>query len=61
MEWRAGRFVVSSDLFNALGSNALLSVNTNIGDQSPSDPTSVFGAPRLRVSPRTLRLGLRVD
>jgi hypothetical protein len=56
-----GRFVLTSDLFNAFGSNALLSVNTNIGDQSPSDPASVFGAARLRVAPRTLRLGLRVD
>jgi len=61
-EWRAPRrAVVALDLFNAFGADALTSVNTNIGDQDPNDPTSVFGAARLRVAPRTLRLGVRVE
>ncbi len=62
LEWRARpSVIVTCDAFNLFGSNALLSINTNIGDQEPTDPTSVFGAPRLRVSPRTVRLGLRID
>jgi len=62
VEWRARRDIsVTCDAFNLFGSNALVAINTNIGDQEPSDPTSVFGAPRQRVSPRTLRLGLRTD
>lgn len=62
LEWhsRSGP-VLTFDVFNVLGSNALVLINTNIGDQEPSDPTSLFGAPRLRVSPRTLRLGLRLE
>jgi len=62
LEWRTPkRAILTLDLFNALGSDALTSVNTNIGDQTAADPTSFFGAARLRVAPRTLRLGLRVD
>jgi hypothetical protein len=64
LEWRAGvgrDIAVTCDAFNLFGSSALLAINTNIGDQEPSDPTSVFGAARQRVSPRTLRLGLRTD
>ena len=61
-EWRTPRRAsVLVDLFNLLGSDALTLINTNIGDQEPTDPTSKFGAARLRVSPRTLRVGLRVD
>ena len=62
LEWHGARVpTLTADLFNALGSNAIVSINTNIGDQDPSDPTSLFGAPRLRVDPRTLRLGLRFE
>jgi outer membrane receptor protein involved in Fe transport len=62
LEWRTPkRAVVTFDLFNVFGADALTSLNTNIGDQEPSDPTSVFGAARLRVPPRTLRIGMRVD
>jgi hypothetical protein len=62
LEWRPrGRLVVTMDVFNVGGANALTLINTNIGDQTLSDPTSFFGAPRLRVAPRTLRVGLRVD
>ena len=61
-EWRTPkRATVTADLFNAFGSNAITSINENIGDQNPTDPTSVFGAARLRAAPRTLRIGLRVD
>jgi len=62
LEWLARRdIVLTCDAFNLLGSDALVLINTNIGDQEPSDPTSIYGAPRRRVSPRTLRLGLRID
>lgn len=62
LEWHSRRGpALTFDMFNVLGSNALVSINTNIGDQDPNDPTSLFGAPRLRVAPRTLRLGIRVE
>jgi hypothetical protein len=62
LEWHSRHAAtLTFDLFNVLGSNALVSINTNIGDQEPSDPTSLFGAPRLRVAPRTARLGLRAE
>src|SRR5258707_13930032 len=53
--------VLTLDLFNAFGSKALTSVNTIVGNQYDADPTSFFMAPELRVAPRTLRLGLRLD
>jgi hypothetical protein len=62
LEWRTPRrATLMLDLFNVFGADALTLINTNIGDQTPSDPTSTFGAARLRVSPRTLRVGLRID
>lgn len=62
LEWHSRRGpTLAVDLFNVLGSNALVSINTNLGDQEPSDPTSSFGAARLRVAPRTLRLGLSIE
>ncbi len=61
LEWRRGAYVLTADVFNTLGSDAITLINTNIGDQTPSDPTSSFAATRLRVAPRTLRLGLRWD
>jgi hypothetical protein len=62
LEWRSPkRAVVMFDLFNALGSDALTSVNAVVGNQIDADPTSYFMATRQRVSPRTLRLGVRVD
>lgn len=60
VEWRYRGVIWWADLFNVLGSNALTQINTNVGDQSASDPTSFYAAPRQRVPPRTLRLGLRV-
>jgi len=62
LEWRSPRrAVIAVDLFNTLGSSAITLINTNIGDQTASDPTSKFAATRLRVTPRTLRIGMRVD
>ena len=62
LEWRSPKFaVLMLDLFNALGSDALTSVNTIVGNRVDADPTSYFNAARLRVPPRTLRVGIRVD
>jgi hypothetical protein len=62
LERRGPNFaVLTLDLFNALGSNALTSVNTIVGNRYDADPTSYFMAPQLRVAPRTLRVGIRVD
>jgi hypothetical protein len=62
LEWRSPKLaVVSFDLFNALGSDALTSVNTVVGNRIDADPTSYFMAARLRVPPRTLRIGVRLD
>lgn len=62
LEWRSSKFaVLTADLFNALGSNALTSMNARVGDQLDADPTTYFGAARLRVAPRSLRLGLRIE
>ena len=62
LEWRSPRrAVLTLDLFNVLGENELVGIKTSVEDQFQSDPTTLFGAPRLRVSPRTLRVGLRVE
>ncbi len=59
----AGSFnaVVSGDLFNATGSAAIVERNLTFNDASTKDPTSVFGAPRRRVSPMRLQIGLRIE
>jgi len=62
LEWRTPRAaVLTFDVFNALGSNALTVVNTRLAGQYTNDPTTDFLAPRLRVAPRSLRVGLRVE
>lgn len=61
VEWRWGRHVISADAFNVLFSNAITLINTNIGDESPSDPNSFFAATRRRVAPPTVRLGIRSE
>ena len=53
--------VLTCDLFNVFGSNALTSVNPIVGNAYDADPTSFFMAPQLRVPPRTLRIGIRLD
>jgi len=53
--------VISGDLFNALGSGAIVQRNLTVNDGTTVDPTSLFGAPRRRVSPMRLQLGLRIE
>lgn len=61
-EWRArDRIALTVDAFNVLGSDAITLLNESVADQNTRDPRSLFGAPRMRVAPRSLRLGLRVD
>jgi hypothetical protein len=54
-------WVTSADLFNALASDAIVERNLTINDGISTDPTSVFGAPRRRVNPLALQLGIRVE
>jgi len=62
LEWRSPTSaVLTLDLFNALGTDALTVVNATVGDRIDADPTTYFMAARLRVAPRTLRVGLRMD
>ena len=52
---------LSVDLFNALGSRAVVRAKTEIDDQAGSDPRSQLGAPRQRVAPRSIRIGVRIE
>lgn len=62
LEWQSPRGpVLTADLFNAFGEDEVVLVNTAIETQLATDPTTRFGAPRLRVGPRTLRLGMRIQ
>ena len=54
-------WIVTGDLFNAFGSDAIVERNLTINDQFSTDPTSVFAAPRRRVNPLALQIGLRVE
>ena len=54
-------FSLTADLFNALGSDAIIQRNLTVNDQVTNDPTSVFGAPRRRVNPLALQVGMRLD
>jgi hypothetical protein len=54
-------FVATADLFNAFASDAIVEKNLRIDDAVDTDLTSVFAAPRRRVSPLALQLGLRVE
>jgi hypothetical protein len=58
---RAMNWVLTGDLFNAFASDAIIERNLTIIDQSDTDPTSVFAAPRRRVNPLALQLGMRVE
>ena len=44
------------DVFNLFGDDAVTRVNTEVGQQDASDPSTLFGATQRRVVPRTLRL-----
>jgi hypothetical protein len=57
----ANSFAFTADLFNALGSDAIIERNLTVNDQVTNDPTSTFGAPRRRVNPMALQVGLRVE
>lgn len=58
---RAMKWIATADLFNAAASNAIVERNLTINDQVNTDPTSIFAAPRRRVNPLALQLGLRVE
>jgi len=55
------RWVFTGDVFNVTGSDAIIERNLTINDQVNSDPTSTFGAPRRRVNPLALQVGVRVE
>jgi hypothetical protein len=55
------RATFTGDLFNALGSDAIIERNLTVNDAVSTDPTSLFGAPRRRVTPMRLQLGLRIE
>jgi hypothetical protein len=54
-------WVLTGDLFNATASDAIIERNLTINDQVNTDPTSIFAAPRRRVNPLALQLGLRLE
>jgi hypothetical protein len=53
-------WALTADLLNALASDAIVARNLSINDQVLKDPTSIFGAPRKRVTPLSLQVGARV-
>lgn len=53
-------WALTVDVFNVLGSDAVIENNLTVNDQVTEDPTSRFGAPRLRLPPRAFRLGSRL-
>jgi hypothetical protein len=58
---RGIKWIVTGDLFNATASDAIIERNLTINEQVNTDPTSVFAAPRRRVNPLALQLGLRLE
>ncbi|MEO8576469.1 MAG: TonB-dependent receptor [Gemmatimonadales bacterium] len=54
-------WVFTGDLFNAFASDAIVERNLTINNQATVDPTSIFAAPRRRVNPLALQLGLRIE
>jgi hypothetical protein len=54
-------FSLTADLFNALASDAIIQRNLTVNDQVTNDPTSIFGAPRRRVNPMALQVGMRLE
>lgn len=54
------RAVVGLELFNAFNANTVTDVKASINDVVAANPTTAFGAPRLRLSPRTLRLNTQL-
>ena len=58
---RDSRVVVTADVFNLLGEDAATAVKTTVDDRFIFTPNERYGAVRLRVPPRTMRLGMRVE
>ncbi|HEX6575682.1 MAG TPA: carboxypeptidase regulatory-like domain-containing protein [Gemmatimonadaceae bacterium] len=56
MDW-----FVTADLFNATASDAIVERNLTINNSVNTDPTSIFAAPRRRVNPMALQVGLRLE
>jgi hypothetical protein len=54
-------WLATADVFNAFASDAVIERNVTINDQISSDPTSIFAAPRRRVNPLALQVGMRVE
>jgi hypothetical protein len=54
-------WLLTADAFNVLASDAVIERNLTINDQISTDPTSKFAAPRRRVNPLALQLGMRVE
>ncbi len=54
---RRTRLVLEFDWFNVFNDGAVTSVRTSVNNQDPAQPTTLYGAPRFRVPPSTLRLG----
>ncbi len=49
-------FIVGIDVFNVFNEDAITSVRSFVNGQDPSDPTTLFGSPRFRQQPRTIRI-----
>ncbi|HZJ00161.1 MAG TPA: carboxypeptidase regulatory-like domain-containing protein [Gemmatimonadaceae bacterium] len=54
-------WLATADAFNVLASDAVIERNLTINDQISTDPTSTFAAPRRRVNPLAIQLGMRVE
>ena len=52
--------VLGLDVFNVLDEDAPDRVKTTVNGQDPEDPSSLFGAPRRRTSPRTGRISATI-
>ena len=48
--------VVGFDIFNLFNDDAVRDLQDVVNEQDPSDPTTLFGAPRRRTAPRATRL-----
>jgi hypothetical protein len=57
---RAAQAVVGVEVFNAFNSGTVVSVKETVNNVVAADPTTFYGAPRLRQAPRTLRLNTQL-
>ena len=56
IELGAARLRLGLDVFNLFNEDAEIGLVTEVNEQDPSDPSTLFGAVRSRQTPRTLRL-----